>query len=439
MRKPTKGIKLWDKAKKIIPGGTQLLTKRSDMILPNQWPSYFKKAQGVEVWDLDGNKYIDMSYMGVGSCILGYADPDVNKAVKKVIEEGSMCTLNSPEEVELTQLLCRIHPWAGMVRYARTGGEAMAIAIRIGRAYTGKDKIAFCGYHGWHDWYLSANLADDKNLDGHLIPGLEPRGVPRGLKKTTIPFHYNKIEELKKIVSKDKDIGVVVMEPRRYQEPKDNFLKKVRQIANKIGAVLIFDEVSSGWRFNIGGIHLRYGTNPDIVVFAKGMSNGFPMAAIIGRKKVMQAAQETFISSTYWTERIGPAAAIATINKIINKKVPDYLDKIGRLIIKGLENSASRHRLKIKITGLPALIHFSFDYGDLGQPIRTLFTQEMLKRGILASDGVYLSYAHRKEHVKIYLRNVDEVFKIIKKAIDQNKVSDLLEGPVASKGFQRLT
>jgi len=434
-----KGINLWNKAKKIIPGGTQLLSKRTEMFLPEQWPCYFKKAKGVEVWDLDDNKFLDMSAMGIGSCVLGYADEDVNKAVKKVIDQGSMSTLNSLEEVELAELLLKLHPWAKMVRYARTGGEAMAIAVRIARAYTGKEKLAFCGYHGWSDWYLSANLADNKNLDGHLLPGLEPKGIPRGLKGTTIPFHYNKIEELEEIVVKNKDIGMIVMEPMRYQEPENEFLEKVRKIADRISAVLIFDEISSAWRFHIGGVHLKYGVNPDIAVFAKGMSNGFPMAAIIGKKDVMEAAQETFISSTYWTERVGPAAAIATIEKMMEKKVPDYLEKIGKIILKGLRQSADNKGLRIKIIGLPALIHSSFDYGKNSQALQTLFTQEMLKKGILASSGVYLAYSHKQEDVEEYLEKVDEVFSLISKAIKNNKIYDLLKGPVAHKGFKRLT
>jgi len=415
------------------------LSKRSEMFLPNQWPSYFKKAKGLELWDLDGNKYLDMYAMGVGSCILGYADPDVNRAVKKVIDAGSMSTLNSPEEVEITELLLKIHPWAGMVRFARTGGESMAIAVRIARAYAQKDKIAFCGYHGWQDWYIASNLADNKNLDGHLLPGLVPNGVPRGLKRTAFPFNYNKIEELKKIISENKNVGVIVVEPMRYQEPKNNFLGEIRKIANKIGAVLIFDEITSGWRFNVGGVHLKYGVNPDMAVFAKAMSNGFPMAAIIGKKKIMQAAQTTFISSTYWTERIGPAAALATIKKLKDKKVPGHLEKMGKLIIIGLKKIAGHYGLKLEISGLPALIHFSFDYGKDSQAIRTLFTQEMLKRGILASNGVYLSYAFKEKHVKQYLKNVNEVFALIKKAIEKNKVHNLLEGPVAHSDFKRLT
>ena len=431
-----KGIELWNRAKKLIPGGTQLLSKRSEMFLPGQWPSYFKKANGVEVWDLDDNRYIDMSIMGVGTCILGYADDDVNRAVKKVIDSGSMCTLNSPEEVELAELLLELHPWANMVRYARTGGEAMTISVRIARAYSGKDKIAFCGYHGWHDWYPSANLADDKNLDGHLLPGLKPIGVPRILRGTAIPFSYNRAEELEDI-AENNDIGVIVMEPIRHHNPENNFLRKVKKIANDIGAVLIFDEITSGWRMNVGGIHELYKVYPDIAVYGKAMSNGFPMVAVVGRGEVMNCAQDSFISSTYWTERIGPVAAIATINKILEKNVPSHLCNIGRLISEGWRKLAEEYDLRIDIMGIPPLTTFVFDYGEDSQALHTLFTQEMLKRGFLASKSVYVSYSHNEEHVAKYLESVDEVFGIIKEAIE--KKCDLLKGPVAHEGFKRLT
>ncbi len=434
-----KGAALWNKAKRIIPGGNQLLSKRAEMFLPDQWPSYYKKAKGIEVWDLDGNKYADFSIMGVGTCALGYADPDVNKAVLQAVESGSMSTLNSPQEVELAELLCTLHPWADMVRYARTGGEAMAVAVRIARASSGKSKIAFCGYHGWQDWYLSANLAGDKNLDGHLLPGLDPAGVPRGLKGSALPFSYNKIEELEDIIAKNKDIGVIIVEPLRHQEPKNNFLQNIRKIANKINAVLIFDEITIAWRMNIGGVHLLYKVNPDIAVLGKAMSNGYPMAAIIGKKKIMQAAQKTFISSTYWTERIGPTAALATIRKMQKNKVPAHLDKIGRLIGKGWQDLAKKHKLNITLEPPTALVTFSFAYGDESQAIRTLFTQEMLRRGFLASCTVFVSYAHQERHVAKYLENVDYVFGIIKNAIDKKKVFKLLEGPVAHSDFKRLT
>lgn len=430
---------MWNKAKKIIPGGTQLLSKRSELYLPGQWPSYFKKAKGCEVWDLDGNKYIDMYSMGIGSCILGYADTDVNRAVKKVIDEGSMCTLNSPEEVELAELLLKLHPWADKVRYGRTGGEAVAQAVRIARAFSGKDKVAFCGYHGWSDWYLASNLADDKNLDGQLMPGLSPRGVPRGLAGTSLPFHYNKIQELEEIIKKNNDIGVIVLEAIRHQEPVDNFLQNVRKIADDIKAVLIFDEVSSGFRFNVGGAHLKYKVYPDIAVFAKGMSNGYPMSAIIGRKEAMESAQDTFISSTYWTERVGPAAAIATIKKMIKSKVHKKLENTGKYLMSNLKEISEKNNIKMEIVGKPALMHFSFKYSDKSKVIETLFVQEMLKRGIIASSGIYVSYAFEKKHCDRYLKAVDEVFAFLEKGIKEEKIEKLLEGPVAQSGFTRLT
>jgi len=432
-----KGIKLWNKAKKIIPGGTQLLSKRSELHLPEQWPSYFKKAKGVEVIDLDGNKYIDMSYMGVGPYILGYADDDVNRKVKKVIDDSNASTLNSPEEVELAELLIKLHPWAGMVRYARTGGEAVAIAIRIARAHTKKDKIAFCGYHGWHDWYLSANLSNKNNLKGHLLPGLSPKGVPRALINTTIPFYYNKIEQLEKIISKNR-IGIIVMEPSRHKEPENEFLKKVRNLANRNNIILIFDEVSSGFRRNIGGVHLLYDVIPDIAVFGKAMSNGYPMAAIIGKKKVMKAAEETFISSTYWTERIGPVAAIATIKKLKQKNVPAHIDLIGKKIGEGWRRLAKKHALNINVSGPNALINFSFNYSN-AQEIKTYFVQEMLEQGYLASTIVYISYSHKFKHLKKYLESVDKVFYKIKIFLDEGSIRTKLKGSIAQKGFKRLT
>lgn len=438
MERKNKGIELWNKAKKIIPGGSQLLSKRSEMFLPEQWPSYYKKAKGVEIWDLDGNKFIDMSIMGIGACILGYADDDVNKAVKEAVDASSMATLNCPEEIELAELLLKLNSWGGMVRYARTGGEAMAIAVRIARAYTRKDKIAFCGYHGWHDWYLAANLSDDTNLDGHLLPGLEPAGVPRGLLGTSIPFTYNNISELESIVDKNDDIGVIVMEPIRNHEPQNNFLGAVRKIAHEIDAVLIFDEITSGWRLNIGGAHELYNVYPDIVVYGKAMSNGFPMAAVVGKNEVMNAAQSTFISSTYWTERIGPVASLATINKMQENNVPKHLINVGKKMKEGWKFLASKYDLDIDISGMHPLGHFELKYEN-PLVLKTLFTQIMLEKGFLASTSFYASYAHKDEHVEKYLDAVDDVFDFISKAIDEGKPEKYLKGPVCHSGFRRLT
>ncbi|MDD4873841.1 MAG: aminotransferase class III-fold pyridoxal phosphate-dependent enzyme [Dehalococcoidales bacterium] len=434
-----KGQSLYQRAKQVIPGGTQLLSKRPEMFLPDQWPCYYSKAKGVDLWDLDGNKYTDLSYMGIGACVLGYADDDVDNAIKEAIAKGSVCTLNCPEDIELAEILCDIHPWANMVRYARGGSEAMAIAVRIARAKTGKDKIAFCGYHGWHDWYLATNLQGKDNLNGHLLPGLEPAGVPQSLGNTSFAFHYNEIEELKEIIKKhENNIAAIIIEPIRNYEPLPGFLEEVRKIATSIKSVLIFDEVSSGWRLNSGGAHLTYNVNPDIAVFAKAMSNGYPMAAIIGISGVMQAAQSSFISSTCWTEGIGPAAALATIKKYRECNVASHLIEVGKLIQQGWQSAANDCGLKVSISGIPPLAHFSFDYEN-GQAIKTLFTQEMLQRDFLATNAFYASYAHKEEHIIAYLKAVSKSFVIISQAIGENTVNKLLKGPVAHSGFYRLT
>ncbi len=433
-----KGQDLWKKAKKIIPGGSQLLSKRSEMFLPENWPSYYQKAKGVEIWDLDNNKYIDMSIMGVGACILGYADGDVDSAVKNTIDKGSMATLNCPEEVYLAEVLLQIDPWAGMVRFARSGGEAMAIAVRIARAHSKKDLVAFCGYHGWYDWYLSANLADEKSLDGHLLPGLEPTGVPRSLKGSALPFEYNRIDQLEELVEKH-DIGVIVLETIRNYEPTNSFFRRIREIADNIGAVVIYDEITCGWRLDIGGAFRKFGVNPDIVVYGKAIANGYPMSAIVGTTEVMDTAQVSFISSTFWTERIGPVASLATIEKMRKENVQTHLCRIGDLIQQGLKEIAEENGLDMTITGISPLSHFSFNYGNLSLAMRTLFTQEMLKRGYLASASIYVSFKHTKEIVDSYIADSNEVFHLIKKALGQKDIHKFLDGPVAHAGFKRLT
>ena len=427
----------WARAR--IPGGTQLLSKRPEMFAPGQWPGYYSRARGVETWDLDGNRYIDMSLSGIGACVLGFADPDVDAAVREAIDLGSMCTLNCPEEVELADLLCEIHPWAEMVRYARCGGEALAIAVRIARARTRRDKVIFCGYHGWHDWYLAANLAQGDRLDGHLLPGLDPVGVPRGLAGTALPFRYNHIEDLQEIVGNHRgELAAILMEPVREHDPEPGFLEQVREIVTETGAVLIFDEVTSGWRMNTGGIHLRYGVTPDLAVFAKAISNGYPMAAVIGVASVMEAAQESFISSTYWTERIGPAAALATIRKHRALDIAAHLSGIGQRVQAGWTAAAERAGLKVHVSGIPPLSHLRFGYDD-GQVAATLFTQLMLERGFLAGKAFYASYAHQDDHVESYLNSVTEVFSVLARAIETGDVQKQLHGPIAHAGFCRLT
>jgi glutamate-1-semialdehyde 2,1-aminomutase len=430
------GQKLWKRAKQVIPGGNMLLSKRAEMFLPEQWPAYFSKAKGCKVWDLDGKEYIDMSIMGIGTNVLGYGHPEVDAAVRQTIDAGNMSTLNCPEEVYLAERLIEMHPWADMVRFARSGGEANAIAIRIARAASGKDKVAVCGYHGWHDWYLSANLGDDENLAGHLLPGLEPNGVPQNLRGTVFPFNYNNFAELEALVAKH-DIGVIKMEVVRNKGPEDNFLHKVRQLATERGIVLIFDECTSGFRQTFGGLHKMYGVEPDMAMFGKTLGNGYAITATIGRREIMEAAQSTFISSTFWTERIGPTAALATLEVMERLQSWETITATGLQIRQRWQELADRHGLKIDHWGLPALTGFSFA-GPNALAYKTLITQEMLAKGYLAGTSVYTCIDHTPEVLDPFFAALDPVFGLVKQCEDGRDVTALLHGPVCHGGFKRL-
>jgi len=433
-----KCLQLENKAKTLIPGIAQLLSKRPDQFSQGVWPTYFSKAKGCKVWDLDGNKYTDMSIGGIGATVLGYADDDVDSAVINAIKKGVASSLNCPEEVELAELLCGINPWSDMVRFARTGGEAMAIAVRIARAKTGRDKIAFCGYHGWHDWYLSANLTGENCLSEHLLSGLDPVGVPKALNGTAVPFKYNHIEDLEQILEGNEgDFAAIVMEPIRNIEPQDGFLEKVRELANKYKVVLIFDEISSGFRLCSGGAHSLYKVNPDIAVYSKAIGNGYPISAVVGKKNNMDAAQLSFISSTCWSERTGTVAALATIKKFIQEDVATHLIKIGKLVQDGWLEAAKASKLDIYVAGIPPLSHFTFSENHL--VLKAYFIQEMLKRGFLASNIFYSMFSHTEKDVENYLASVEYVFcKIYKQLKKGNKIENLLLGKPAASGFKRL-
>ena len=434
-----KGQALWQHSKKIIPGGNQLLSKRAEKFLPDLWPSYYSRAKGCEVWDLEGNHYYDFAQMGVGSCVLGYADDDVNTAVKNAINNSSMCSLNCYEEIELAEKLIDFHPWAEMARFARTGGEACSIAVRIARAASGKNKVAFCGYHGWHDWYLSSNIGDSSNLDGQLLPGLDPKGVPKELHNTALPFEYNNLESLESLAKTFHDeIGVIIMEPRREHPPEQGFLEGVRMVANKLGAVLIFDEVTSGFRMNMGGIHLIYGVFPDIAVFGKALGNGFPISAIVGSRSVMENAQDSFISSTFWTERVGFVAALATIEKMEKNNVQNDLERYGDLINEGWIKLAEYHGLKISISGISPLTHIKFET-DTPLTVQTLYAQEMLKNGYLLGSAIYSTYAYTDKIIDDFITHSNPIFSLIKKALDTGNTKKYLKGGIIHAGFKRLT
>lgn len=431
------GQELYKKAKTLIPGGTMLLSKRPEMFLPDQWPSYFSKAKGCTVWDLDGNELIDMSIMGVGTNTLGYGNDEVDDAVFQTVKDGNMSTLSCPEEVYLAERLTEINPWADMVRFARSGGEANSIAIRIARAAAGRDKVAICGYHGWHDWYLSANHNDGDELSGHLLPGLNPTGVPKNLKDTVFPFHYNNFEELHSIVEQN-DIGVIKMEVVRNFGPENDFLQQVRDLATKKGIVLIFDECTSGFRETFGGIYKKYGVEPDMAVYGKTISNGYALTAVVGKRSVMEATQTTFISSTFWTERIGPTAGLATLKVMEKTKSWEVITEIGRKMQTGWQELADVHNLSITVAGIPALSTYSFNNED-ALAYKTLIAQEMLKKGFLASTNFYACTAHTDDKFERYFNALDEVYSLISKCEKGDlSIENLLTGPICHSGFKRL-
>ena len=432
-----KGQDLYKKAKTLIPGGTMLLSKRPEMFLPDNWPSYFSKAKGCKIWDLDDRELIDMTIMGIGTNTLGYGHDAVDNAVLDTVRKGNMSTLSCPEEVYLAEKLIEMNPWASRVRFARSGGEANSIAIRIARAASGKDKVAICGYHGWHDWYLSANHNSGDSLSGHLLPGLNPSGVPKALKDTVLPFHYNNYEELVDLVEKH-DIGVIKMEVVRNFGPADNFLNKVRELATQKNIVLIFDECTSGFRETFGGIYKKFGVEPDVAMYGKTIGNGYALTAVVGKRSVMEAAQTSFISSTFWTERIGPTAALATLKVMEEVKSWEVITAIGKKVQEGWKSLAATHGLEIELAGIPALSTYSFK-SENALAYKTLIAQEMLKKNILASTNFYASIAHEEVYLEKYFSELDKVYGMIRKCENQElNIVELLEGPICHSGFKRL-
>ena len=430
------GQKLWRRAKRVIPGGNMLLSKRAEMFAPEQWPAYFSKAKGCHVWDLDGRELIDMSIMGIGTNLLGYGHAEVDAAVAATVTAGNMSTLNCPEEVLLAERLVDLHPWSEMVRFARSGGEANAIAIRIARAATARDTVAICGYHGWHDWYLATNLQNESGLEEHLLPGLEPNGVPRGLAGTAQPFSFNRLDQLEKIAT-NHELAAVKMEVQRTNPPDPGFLEGVRELCTRRGIVLIFDECTSGFRETFGGLHLKYGVEPDMAMFGKALGNGYAITATIGRRDVMEAAQNTFISSTFWTERIGPTAALKTLEVMERERSWERVTATGLELRHRWQELADIHELKISQNGLPALAGFTFQ-SSKALEYKTLISQEMLKRGYLASTNCYACLSHTSNIIETYADALNEVFELIEECENGRPVEELLKGPVCHSGFRRL-
>ena len=418
------GQKLWVKAKNLIPGGNMLFSKRPQTFLSKGWPTYFSKSKGCAVWDLDNKKFLDFSLMGVGTNILGYSNKFVDGAVRKTIDQGNMTTLNCPEEVSLADKLVKMHPWSDKVKFTRTGGEANAVAIRIARTFAKKKKIMVCGYHGWHDWYLSSSIYNKNNFKNHLPSFIKTAGVPKTLGREIFIFKYNDFKNFKKIFNKNKqNIGIVKMEVSRNEKPKNNFLQKIQKFCKKQNLVLIFDECTSGFRETFGGLHLKYKVNPDMLILGKALGNGYAINAILGKKEIMDSCEKTFISSTFWTERIGPTAALETLNQMEKQKSWVSITKKGKLIKKYWKKIFFKYNFKVYISGLDAMPIYNFLNKKHNQIYKSYLVKKMLEKKYLTTNSIYLSVSHSDTLIKKYLKDFEESLKSLRHDIIKNNVN----------------
>lgn len=429
---------LYEKAQQLFPYGTQLVSRKPELGAYGQAPIYFEKMKGAHLWDVDGNEFIDTA-MGVGPVILGHRYKKVDDAVKEQIDKGVLGSINNCLEIQVAQAIVDMVPCAEMVKFCKSGGEADAIAVRIARAFTGKEKVLFCGYHGWHDWYLSANLKSNSSLDQHLLPGINPKGVPNSLSGTCLPFEYNNLNQLKDLLKENSgEVSCIIMEPTRFKKPDKGFLEGVRALADEHNCILIFDEVITGFRMANGGAQEYYGITPDLATFAKAIANGYSLAAVAGKRNIMESQADNFISSTYWSDCTVLAAGLATLNEMKEKPVLETINNMGRDLIAYVEQMAQKHKLDVEVLGHGFDFTFSFNYDADSAKIMTLFIQEMIARGIYTNGVFYPCYTHTSEDIKRIKMAFDEVFELIKKGIDENKIDQLLKCPVRQTGFKRL-
>ena len=436
----TRSYKLYQRTGEIIPGWTQLISRRASQFANGVSPVYAQRAKGSRFIDVDGNEFIDW-VNAVGAIILGHADPVVDTAVKAQIDRGSLYTLNGPLEIDLAEELIDTIPSAEMVRYTKGGGEACAVAARIARGTTGRDKILFCGYHGWHDWYQAANYGVDPESGEYPFAGIEPIGVPRALAGTAIPFIYGDLAMLEGLLEEYQgEIAAVMMEPARSELPDPGYLEGVKALAQQHDAILIFDEVSCGWRFSIGGLQKYLGVTPDMTVVAKAMSNGYPMGAVVGSRAAMEPTSRMFVSSSYWSENIGLVAALTTIRELKRRDSETRFKEIGESLRAALNDAIAAVGLSGACTGLHTSLSLSLDLPDetLASTVKTLFIQEMAKRGVHCAMGFKGTLAHTEEDIRLTAEAVAEALGVIKSGLDAGNVDDLLECDLKKDPFRRL-
>jgi glutamate-1-semialdehyde 2,1-aminomutase len=438
-RSISRSIALTKRAEAVIPGVAQLISRRPRRAASGVSPAFAERAKGCRIWDVDGHEYVDWT-SGVGPIILGYADDVVDEAVKEQISKGSIYSILHESEVELAEELVKLIPSAEMVRFAKGGGEACAIAVRIARGVTGRDKVLFSGYHGWHDWYLAANLSPS-SLDNHLFPGIEPIGVPRALEGTAMPFEYDNLNMLEDLLkANDGEVACIIMEPMRSEIPSEGYLQGVRDLATKHAVALIFDEVSSGFRIALGGVQEYAGVTPDMSVFAKAISNGYPMAAVVGSREFMAPAEQMFISSAYWDDTIGVTAALTTLKELQRRDAVAHIAHVGVQFKERINRAAEHTGLNAACYGIAAHpgIRFSLEDSTKQKVVQTLFVQENAKNGIILSAGSFFNCSHDDEALDLTEEAVRKSFAVIRQGLDTDTLEDLLEAEIQQDLFRRM-
>ena len=422
-----KSFEYQSRAERVIPMISQTVGKAPRYLVRGVYPVYLQKGEGSHVFDVDGNEYIDY-ILGLGPVTLGYNYPVVNEAITGQLKSGTIFSLPHPLEIELAERLIEVIPCAEMVRFSKTGSEATSAAVRATRACTNKEKIAYYGYHGWHEWY---SVTTTRN-----------KGIPRALKYLVFPFQYNEIESLERLFEQHKgEIGTVIMEPTILEPPQDSFLERVKDLTHQNGALLIFDEIVTGFRMSLGGAQEYFSITPDLATFGKGMANGMPIGAVVGTKEVMQMFEEVFFSSTFGGETLSLAASLATIRELQEKKAIQHIWRTGKKLTDGFNNLAKALDVDAESTGFPC--HPKFALRDRGgsesSAVKSLFMQEMVKRGILMHSGaINLCFSHNNSDIDRTLEACEDALKIVKRAVAENKVGEMLEGEVFEQVFGRL-
>ncbi len=418
-----KSDELYKRALGLIPSVTQTLAKGPTQFVNGASPKYLVKGKGSHVWDVDGNEYIDYN-MGIGPLSLGYAYDKVDEAVKKQLEDGITFSLMHPLEVEVAELIKEVIPNAEAVRYSKTGADVTSAAVRLARAYTGKNKVLCCGYHGWHDWYVSVTARN--------------YGIPEAVQAITYTFSYNDIDSLKKVI--EDDVAAVILEPVVFQEPKDDFLHQVAALCEEKGVLLIFDEMWTGFRMALGGAQEYFGITPDLATYSKAVANGMPISILTGKRKVMDLADEDiFFYTTFGGEALSLAATVATINEMKEKNVQSFLDSQGQKLKDGYNEIATKLDLGYtKAVGYNWRSMVTFD-ASAGDPLllKSLVQQEVIKRGVLWSGFHNLCFCHSDADVEHTLKVYEEVLPILKKAVEDGTVESSIKGIPVQPVFRK--